>query len=273
MAQGSLVAVDLGASSGRVIAGRVADGRLHVHETARFANGPVTVPVRGVPRLHWDLLALWAGVQEGLRAAARDHGPVASIGVDTWGVDHGLLDARGALLGEPVHYRDGRTAGMVPALAAVLAPEDQYASTGAQVQPFNTVYQLLAAARSGSLGPAARMLLVPDLLGHWIAGAEVTEVSNASTTGMIDPRTRTWSAPVLDALARAGADVRHLLAPLVEPGCRRTRGSGSPRRTWWRWARTTPRPRWWPSRWGTPPPRTSPRAPGRWSGSRPTPRC
>jgi rhamnulokinase len=218
MAQGSLVAVDLGASSGRVIAGRVADGRLHVHETARFANGPVTVPVRGVPRLHWDLLALWAGVQEGLRAAARDHGPVASIGVDTWGVDHGLLDARGALLGEPVHYRDGRTAGMVPALAAVLAPEDQYASTGAQVQPFNTVYQLLAAARSGSLGPAARMLLVPDLLGHWIAGAEVTEVSNASTTGMIDPRTRTWSAPVLDALARAGADVRHLLAPLVEPG-------------------------------------------------------
>jgi rhamnulokinase len=214
----TMVAVDLGASSGRVIAGRITDGRLHVHETARFTNRPVAVPVRGVPRLHWDVLALWAGVQDGLRAAARDHGPVGSIGVDTWGVDHGLLDAGGALLGDPVHYRDGRTAGMVAALGAVLAADAQYAATGAQVQPFNTVYQLLAAARAGTLDPAARMLLVPDLLGHWIAGVEATEVTNASTTGMIDPRTRTWSAPVLDALARAGADVRHLLAPLVEPG-------------------------------------------------------
>ncbi|MCG7287496.1 rhamnulokinase [Cellulomonas sp. ACRRI] len=215
----SLVAVDLGASSGRVLAGRLEAGRLTTHEAGRFPNRPV----RAGGRLHWDVLALWAGVQDGLRAAARAHGPVASVGIDTWAVDYGLLDAHGDLLGNPVHYRDGRTAGAADAFARLLDPAAHYAATGSQVQPFNTVYQLLAAgsAAGSATSPRAadRLLLVPDLLGRWLSGTEATEVTNASTTGMLDPATRRWSPAVLDALAASPAgDVRRLLAPLVEPG-------------------------------------------------------
>lgn len=214
-----MVAVDLGASSGRVLAGRLEAGRLTTHEAGRFANRPV----RAAGRLHWDVLALWAGVQDGLRTAARSHGPVASVGIDTWAVDYGLLDADGHLLGNPVHYRDGRTAGAADAFARLLDPAAHYAATGSQVQAFNTVYQLVAAgsAAGAATSPRAadRLLLVPDLLGRWLSGTEATEVTNASTTGMLDPGTRRWSPAVLDALAASPAgDVRRLLAPLVEPG-------------------------------------------------------
>lgn len=215
----SLVAVDLGASSGRVLAGRLEAGRLTTHEAGRFPNRPV----RAGGRLHWDVLALWAGVQDGLRAAARAHGPVASVGIDTWAVDYGLLDVDGDLLGNPVHYRDGRTAGAADAFARLLDPAAHYTATGSQVQAFNTVYQLLAAGSAGGAATspraADRLLLVPDLLGRWLSGTEATEVTNASTTGMLDPATRRWSPAVLDALAASPAgDVRRLLAPLVEPG-------------------------------------------------------
>src|SRR6478736_1109445 len=211
----SLVAVDLGASSGRVLAGRLEAGRLVTREAGRFPNRPV----RAGGRLHWDVLALWAGIQDGLRVAARASGPVASVGIDTWAVDHGLLDADGELLGNPVHYRDARTAGAAEAFARLLDPAAHYAATGSQVQPFNTVYQLLAAGGTAPLRAADRLLLVPDLLGRWLSGADVTEVTNASTTGMLDPATRRWSPAVLDALAASPAgDVRRLLAPLVEPG-------------------------------------------------------
>lgn len=208
-------AVDLGASGGRVLAGRLEAGRLVTHEAGRFPNRPV----RTGGRLHWDVLALWAGVRDGLRTTGREHGPVGSVGIATWAVDYGLLDADGELLGNPVHYRDGRTAGAAESFARLLDPAAHYAATGTQVQPFNTVYQLLAAAGSAPLRSADRLLLVPDLLGHWLSGAEATEVTNASTTGMLDPATRRWSPAVLDALANSAAgDVRRLLAPLVEPG-------------------------------------------------------
>ncbi|WP_448060768.1 rhamnulokinase [Cellulomonas hominis] len=213
----TMVAVDLGASSGRVIAGRLVGGRLVTAEAGRFPNRPV--PVAGGTRLHWDVLALWAGIRDGLRAAAREHGPVGSVGVDTWAVDFGLLDAGGDLLGNPVHYRDERTAGMAGAFGALLPPTAHYAATGTQVQPFNTLYQLVAGGGTAAWRAVARVLMVPDLLGYWLSGAVITEVTNASSTGMLDPRTRAWSAPVLDALAASPAgDVRHLLAPLVEPG-------------------------------------------------------
>lgn len=214
-ADATLAAVDLGASGGRVLTGRLEGGRLVAREAARFPNRPV----RAAGRLHWDVLALWADAQDGLRAAAREHGGLASVGIDTWAVDYGLLDADGELLGNPAHYRDGRTAGAAEAFARLLDPEAHYAATGSQVQPFNTVFQLLAARGSAALAAADRLLLVPDLLGRWLSGADVTEVTNASTTGMLDPATRRWSAAVLDALARGGVGgARRLLAPLVEPG-------------------------------------------------------
>lgn len=216
---GTYAAVDLGATSGRVISGRLEYGRLVTTETARFANVPVGVPEADRSTLRWDVLALWSAACEGLRVAARDLGPVASVGVDSWAVDHGLLDADGALLASPVHYRDERTAGVPDRFFAHLPAIEHYAATGVQVQPFNTAFQLGAAGGTVQLAAARRLLLVPDLLGHWLTGTEVTEVTNASTTGLLDPATRDWSEPALTAgSALAGQDLRPLLAPLVEPG-------------------------------------------------------
>lgn len=216
------VAVDLGATSGRVIAGRVDGGRLVTQETARFANVPVTVPgPGGRTTMHWDLLRLWRGAQEGLAAAGRLVGPVASVGVDGWAVDYGLLDADGALLGNPVHYRDPRTAGAADRLFASLPAARHHAITGLQVQPFNTVFQLVAAAGEAATASARRLLLLPDLLTCWLTGAHVAELTNASTTGLLDVTTRTWSGEVLTATERVtGLDVRGLLPDVVAPGTR-----------------------------------------------------
>jgi len=141
------------------------------------------------------------------------------VGVDTWAVDHGLLDADGALLGNPVHYRDERTAGVPERVFERMPAAEHYALTGVQVQPFNTIFQLGAAAGTAQLAAARRMLLVPDLLGYWLSGVEVTELTNASTTGLLDAATGGWSEPALAALrAATGADVGALLAPVVAPG-------------------------------------------------------
>ncbi|NGN69341.1 rhamnulokinase [Streptomyces sp. A7024] len=204
----AFAAVDLGASSGRVMLGRVAPDGLGLEEVHRFPNRPV----RTGGTLHWDILALYQGVLDGLRAA----GPVASVGIDSWAVDYGLLDASGALLGNPVHYRDARTEGMSEKVSAVLSPAELYAATGLQHLPFNTVYQLTAAQGTPALGIARRLLLIPDLIAYWLTGEAGTELTNASTTQLIDPRTRTWSAPVADAL---GINLG-LFAPLRQPGDR-----------------------------------------------------
>ncbi|MCO1653640.1 rhamnulokinase [Pseudonocardia humida] len=203
-----VAAVDLGASSGRVMAAEVAPGRLELTEVARFPNGPVRLG----GTLHWDVLALYRGVLDGLRAA----GPVAGVGIDSWAVDYGLLDRSGALLGNPVHYRDSRTDGVPDRLHETLPAAELYAATGVQVLPFNTIYQLVAAAGSAQLGAARGLLMIPDLLGYWLTGARVAEVTNASTTGLLDARRRDWATGVM---ARAGID-RALFAPLVEPGQR-----------------------------------------------------
>lgn len=220
MAGEVFAAVDLGATSGRVIAGRLDGGRLRTAEVARFPNVPVTVPVGGGREvLHWDVLALWAGVRDGLRAASQEHGPLTSVAVDTWAVDYGLLDADGALLGNPVHYRDTRTVGAVDRFHAAVPARAHYRQAGAQVQPFNTVFQLVAAAGTPQLAAAERLLLMPDLLGYWLTGEGVTELTNASTTGLLDVAARAWSPELLAAAGSlTGTDVARLLGPLVEPG-------------------------------------------------------
>jgi rhamnulokinase len=211
-------AVDLGATSGRVLTGHLSAGRLHTAEVARFDNTPVRVPVRGQQVLHWDLLALWSGIRGGLDAAHRSGG-FRSVGVDTWAVDYGLLDADGALIGNPVHYRDERTSGAVDRFFARMPATEHYAITGLQVQPFNTVFQLLSAASAAQTRLASNLLLVPDLLTAWLSGVQVAEVTNASTTGLLDVDTRTWSPQVLRRLHdETGVDVAALLPRLVEPG-------------------------------------------------------
>ncbi|MEU8990776.1 rhamnulokinase family protein [Streptomyces sp. NPDC048558] len=202
----SYAAVDLGASSGRVMVGRVGRDRLELTEAHRFPNRPVRVP----EGLRWDVLALYAGVLAGLRAA----GQVDSVGIDSWAVDYGLLDADGALLGNPVHYRDSRTEGVAQKVWATVPAEELYAATGLQYAPFNTLYQLTAARASTQLHHAERLLLVPDLLTYWLTGEQGTELTNASTTQLIDPRTRDWA---YDIASRLGIDLG-LFAPLRQPG-------------------------------------------------------
>ena len=206
----SLAAVDLGASSGRVVAARVGSQQLELTEVHRFANRPV----RTRSTLHWDVLALYAGVLDGLRAAGREAGRVDGVGIDSWAVDVGLLDADGALLGNPVHYRDARHATAVPAVHAVVPPAELYRVSGLQHLPFNTVFQLAAARGTAQSAAARTALLVPDLLTYWLTGAVGAEVTNASTTGLLDATTREWAGELVD---RLGLD-RGLLPPLRQPG-------------------------------------------------------
>ncbi|PWD51878.1 rhamnulokinase [Serinibacter arcticus] len=209
----SFAAVDLGATSGRVIVGSVVGEpgaeRIDLVEVARFPNEPV----RHGDRLVWDLPALWDGVVHGLAEAAARFGPLAGIGVDSWAVDYALVDDSGAVLSPPVHYRDPRTEGMADRADALVPPERRYAVTGLQRQPFTTAHQLLA--EDGDLLEAAhRLLLVPDLLGARLTGQVRAEITNASTTGLLDARRRTWSAELVDGLGLP----RRLLPDLIEPG-------------------------------------------------------
>jgi rhamnulokinase len=198
----TVAAVDLGASGGRVMAGQVSDSGIALHEVHRFGNQPVTAG----GTLYWDILRLLAEVRAGLEAAARQF-PLASAGIDSWGVDFGLLDETGALLGNPVHYRDVRTAGVrIPVPAAEL-----YAVTGTQHLPFNTVYQLAA---TPMLRHAATMLLIPDLLAYWLTGQVGAEVTNASTTSLFDVRAQAWATRLIE---KAGLPPR-IFPPLRRPG-------------------------------------------------------
>lgn len=154
----TVAAVDLGAASGRVVRARVGPGLLALDIGHRFVNRPVRVG----GTLHWNVLSLWAETIDGLAGAAE----IESVGVDSWAVDHGLLDASGALLGNPVHYRDGRTAA-VPEQVADLLPDDEWwAVCGTQPLAFTTAYQLVAALRTPLAAGAHTMLLLPDLFGY-----------------------------------------------------------------------------------------------------------
>ncbi|MDT4911190.1 MAG: rhamnulokinase [Pseudonocardiales bacterium] len=206
----SFAAVDLGASSGRVMVADIGADGVGLREVHRFVNRPVRVD----GTLQWDVLALWAGVVDGLRIASRQAASLGGIGVDSWAVDYALLDGDGALLGNPVHYRDTRTDGVADAVAEVIPPEELYAVTGVQRLPFNTIYQLVAARESAAMRNASCLLMIPDLFGYWLTGERSGEVTNASTTGLFDVRAREWSTESAKRL-----DLRvELLPPVREPG-------------------------------------------------------
>ncbi|WP_330177546.1 FGGY-family carbohydrate kinase [Streptomyces sp. NBC_01498] len=189
--------------------GRDGGRTLELTEVHRFANRPVRLP----GSLRWDVLGLHRGVLDGLGRAARAY-DVASIGIDSWAVDYGLLDADGQLLGNPHHYRDGRTEGMAERVRSRVPADELYRITGLQHLPFNTVLQLTAAAGSAQLGVARTLLMIPDLLTHWLTGSVGAEATNASTTGLFDARAGEWSGALMD---RLGID-RGLFPPLRRPG-------------------------------------------------------
>jgi len=213
MARSVAVAVDLGASGGRVVSGTLADGRLTIEDLHRFDNGPIAMG----GELVWDLPRLWQEVVAGLRAAAARHGrDVATVGVDAWGVDFGLVGADDSLLGNPVCYRDGRTRGML-SVAETIAPRAEiFTATGLQFMEINTLYQLLALQhrRAAALDAAERLLMIPDIF-HWLlSGRRSNERTNATTTQCFDPVADDWARGMLE---RFGLP-RRIFGPVSEPG-------------------------------------------------------
>jgi rhamnulokinase len=187
------------------------DGRaLTPHAVHRFPNTPVTV--RGT--LYWDILRLWQDIQDGL-AQGRSLKPV-SVGVDSWGVDFGLLGEDGRLLGNPVHYRDRRTEGMIDHVARRIAQRELFATTGIQFVPFNSLYQLvsLALRDAPELRVAERFLMIPDLIHYWLTGEMACEFSNATTTQLFDPTRHTWAQHVFKTLKLP----QHIFPDIIEPG-------------------------------------------------------
>lgn len=205
----SVAAVDLGATSGRVIVGRFDGEGLEMTTVGRFPNAPVMTP----SGLHWDLIALYRGALDGLAEAFRTEPGIASIGVDSWAVDYALM--RGdRMLGAPFHYRDERTAAGVEAVHADVPFAELYRRSGLQFLPFNTLYQLACERDHGMLELADGMLLVPDLFSWMLTGEKVAERTNASTTGLVDVTTRDWDLELADRLR-----IPHRILPrLVDPG-------------------------------------------------------
>lgn len=201
-----VAAVDLGASSGRVMLAEVGPGVLRMDAVARFANDPVRLP----DGLHWNVAELHQRALDGLAAAARQAPDLAGVAVDSWAVDYGLVK-EGRLLGLPFHYRDERSAAGVDRVHAVMQHRDLYARNGLQLLPFNTVYQLAA---DPWVGEAEDLLLIPDLIGYWLTGEVVTERTNASTTGLLDVHTGQWDHELVDLLGLP----RGPLGALVDPG-------------------------------------------------------
>ncbi|MWV48660.1 rhamnulokinase [Rathayibacter sp. VKM Ac-2803] len=207
----AVAAVDLGATSGRVILGYVGRDELRMRHVARFPNQPVRVTEGNTSGLHWNVLELYRSLSAGLADAVREEPDVVSIGVDSWAVDYALLRG-GRMLGTPYHYRDERAARGVADVHARIGADELYQRNGLQHLAFNTLFQL--AAERETLALADRALLIPDLIGYWLTGVAATEITNASTTGLLRPDTRAWDDELLARL-----DLPHeILAPLIEPG-------------------------------------------------------
>ena len=209
-------AADLGASSGRVILGTLEDGRFELSQTARFPNGPV----EEADGIHTDARALFEGVTAGIEAAIdASGGALESVGVDTWGVDFGRVDAAGELLESPFHYRHERTSGVPEQVFAGLPAAELYATAGLQVMPFNTIFQLVAGRDDPRWPEVADVLLTPDLMSFWLCGRRVAEITIASTTGLLDVASRTWSDATCAHLAeRYCLPVPRVLPEIVEAG-------------------------------------------------------
>ena len=247
----TVVAIDLGASSGRVLRGVFDGERLAIEECSRFPNGPVALPgparaggagtggsgsgesragtsggagADGSERsrdeagvaYEWDILALWRGILDGLREASL-RGSLDAIGIDTWAVDYGLLDEGGRLIGNPASYRSARC-GL--GASEVLDRWDSYwlyARNGLQFQPFNTLFQRVADRGERRADCARTALLIPDLLAYWLTGQARSELTNASTTGLVNAARRDWDSEILKRL-RDDFGVEHIFPPLISPG-------------------------------------------------------
>jgi rhamnulokinase len=206
-----VAAVDLGATSGRVMLGHVGPDQLSVEAVHRFSNDPVRV----TDGLHWNILELYRNLLIGLRKAVVEQPDLAGVGIDSWAVDYGLVSGD-RLINNPFHYRDERTARGVDLVHKIADHASLYATNGLQFQPFNSIYQLAVDQEAGVIDDTTRMLMLPDLLGFWLTGEQIGERTNASTTGLLDVSTGSWNATLIDKLSLP----RSLFPSLVDPGSR-----------------------------------------------------
>lgn len=209
----NFIAIDLGASSGRVILGRWDGERFELHELHRFANNPI----HEHGSLRWNVGRLWEEIKSGLRTyTAQANMPLSGIGIDSWAVDFALLDSSGQLLGNPYHYRDRRTEAVPQQVDQHISPQRLYEITGIQRLPINTLYQLasMQLSHDKQLAEAGNFLMIPDLFHYWMTGHKVAEYSNATTTQFFDARERCWSTELLQKLHIP----THILPHVVMPG-------------------------------------------------------
>ena len=198
MAELKMLAIDLGASSGRGIIGKFDGERLTLEENHRFASEPVTI----AGSFNWDIMRIFHEIKQAInKCALSADKDIKSIGIDTWGVDYGLLDRKGKLLTNPVHYRDGRTLNIQPEAFRTVPADKLYGTTGIQFMDFNTVFQLVAELRDNPelCAAADKLLFIPDLLNYFLTGEKHTEYSIASTGALLDAKARNWAWDIIDA--------------------------------------------------------------------------
>ncbi len=221
MVTGAVAAIDLGATSGRVMLGWVGPNELSVLQVARFPN----TPVRTFDGLHWDIQALYDHVIDGLALALREAPELASIGIDSWGCDYGLL-RDGRLLAQPFHYRDDHRPEAIDQVHSRVSATELYSANGIQHLPFNTVFQLIADQSSGALEAADEFLMIPDLIAWWLTGRQAAERTNASTTGLLGVHSRQWDDALIERLGLpraifpelidAGTEIGHVLRSVAQ---------------------------------------------------------
>lgn len=213
MAHHAFIAFDLGAESGRAMLGILNDGKLKIDELYRFPN----IPVRINSHLYWDALRIWNEMKTAIsKAQAASKTPLRSMGVDTWGVDFALIDKNGELLGNPYHYRDIRTNGVMEELFKKMSQEEVYYRTGIQFLRFNTLYQIysMVLSKSPILHYASKFLMMPDLFNYWLCGSKVSEFTDATTTQFYNPAKKDWDYELLEELGIP----THFLPEIVKPG-------------------------------------------------------
>ena len=208
-----MLAIDLGASSGRGIVGRFDGKKLSLEENHRFSNDPVIAS----GTFYWDILRIFFEIKNSIRKCALSADKdIKSIGIDTWGVDFGLLDAQGKMLGNPVHYRDSRTEGIQDYAFSKISPDKLYGRTGIQFINFNSIFQLLSMLKAdpGALDKAETLLFVPDLLNYFLTGQKQTDYSVASTGALLDVETRRWAFDIIEELGIP----KKIFTDIYEPG-------------------------------------------------------
>lgn len=214
----NMLAFDLGASSGRAILGRFDGSKLSIEEIHRFSNDPVEV----TGHMYWDVLRLFWEIQRGITIFSNSgYGQLSSIGIDTWGVDFGLLDSSGELLGNPYHYRDTQTDGMMEKAFSIMPKKEIYRRTGIAFQKFNTIYQLFALRERNSpiLEKADTLLFMPDLMAYFLTGEKGTEYTDASTSQLLDAQKKDWCTDLIKAMGIPD----YIFTPIEQPGAIRGR--------------------------------------------------